>query len=155
MADITSKTAMGPATPTAAAIEAVAAAAAPEGAADSQTPQAAAAASSLPNSIHTGLSEKLHGLTEKLQSLGGGGSGAGGGRGGDAESTRSRTSKDLRKCGKCEQKSQNFDPFLFAFRSEENERRGKGRDLYFRSVLFFPSPIKRSKCSKMKESITT
>ncbi len=41
---------------------------------------------SLPSSIHLGLSERLHGLSEKLQALGGRG-------GGDGEAPRSRTSE--------------------------------------------------------------
>ena len=49
---------------------------------------------SLPTSIHLGLSEKLHGLSEKLQSLGKGGGGGGGVGGGEHDGPRSRTSKN-------------------------------------------------------------
>ena len=60
MADITSKAAMAPVTPKAADK--------PQGSSDGSG--GIGGFSSLPSSIHHGLSEKLQGLTEKLHNLG-------------------------------------------------------------------------------------
>ena len=74
MADITSKTALAPVTPKAA-----------DKSGHSHIEGATSSGfSSLPSSIHHGLSERLHGITEKLQALGQ--------RSTDSEPMRSRTS---------------------------------------------------------------
>ena len=74
MADITSKTALAPVTPKAA-----------EKSGHSHIETGGGSGfSSLPSSIHHGLSERLHGITEKLQALGQ--------RSTDSEPMRSRTS---------------------------------------------------------------
>ena len=80
MADITSKTAMAPVTPKAAATD-------KQGAGH----EACIGFSSLPSSIHHGLSEKLQGITEKLHQLSQK-SGSVEGATGDPAALRSRTS---------------------------------------------------------------
>ena len=75
MADITSKTALAPVTPKAAE---------KSGHTHSHAEAGSSGFSSLPSSIHHGLSERLHGITEKLQALGQ--------RSTDSEPMRSRTS---------------------------------------------------------------
>ena len=84
MADITSKTAMAPITPKVAA-------------ADKHGSHEGLGFSSLPSSIHHGLSEKLQGITEKLHQLGqksveASPAGGGGDMGADSLRSRSRTS---------------------------------------------------------------
>jgi hypothetical protein len=71
MADITSKAALAPVTPKATEKS-------------GHTDGGSSGFSSLPSSIHHGLSERLHGITEKLQALGQ--------RSTDSEPMRSRTS---------------------------------------------------------------
>ena len=79
MADITSKAAMAPAAPKAAD---------GKSASDGLGGHSIGGFSSLPSSIHHGLSEKLQGFTEKLQQLGQKNSG----EGSELASNRSRTS---------------------------------------------------------------